>query len=279
MIQLVALLLSLLMVLACHEQREKHSREVEELKDTLKMDSISNSISDSLQISADFSEKREEVFDDFMYDFMRNSRFQRSRIAFPLPYYQSDSIIQMIHRNDWKHNRMYADSLSYTMIFADLNAMASESDTLTKTVSVEWAYLHERMVHQYVFSKSTGEWMLEFMRKQSFENHPNGDFYEFYNLFSTNDMYRKDHIMDPFLFKTIDLETQQDIEGWVHPEQWEVYSPVLPIDVITNIDYSQPYAYSNQRVMVISNPTEGLYSLLIFRRDARRGWLLEQLEN
>jgi hypothetical protein len=97
MIQLVALLLSLLMVLACHEQRETHSREVEELKDTLKMDSISNSISDSLQISADFSEKREEVFDDFMYDFMRNSRFQRSRIAFPLPYYQSDSIIQMIH--------------------------------------------------------------------------------------------------------------------------------------------------------------------------------------
>lgn len=46
------------------------------------------------------------LFDDFVYSFMRNQRFQLERIDFPLPNFV-DGKNHPISKHDWKYDCMY----------------------------------------------------------------------------------------------------------------------------------------------------------------------------
>lgn len=218
------------------------------------------------------------LFDDFIYSFMRSSKFQRQRTAFPLPVI-TDGVEKTIGEKEWKHDKLYLKQDTYTLIFTSEKAAAAQKDTLLSHVVVEWVYLDKKRVKQYHFSKdSNKQWRLVRIEQHDMSQNPNNDFYDFYRRFSSSTDFQLKHIQNPFNFTTHDFDTFQTIEGLLDVEQWPDYRPNLPKGTITNINYGQKYGKAKRRVLLICSQSGGMGCSLTFVRE-RRGWVLEKLEN
>lgn len=217
------------------------------------------------------------LFDDFVYNFMRNRDFQFQRIKFPLRNV-IDGKDQPIARERWTFDPLYVRSDTYTMLFANERAVNSEKDTAVHHVTVEWIYLKQHRVKQYQFTKERGKWMLTGLDTHSLAQNANHDFFSFYARFSTDESYQLKHISNPFDFKTFDSDTFQPIDGVLDVNQWPDFKPDLPKDVITNINYSQDYADSRQRVLVITSPSAGMSCTLSFKKQGGT-WRLVGMES
>lgn len=217
------------------------------------------------------------LFDDFVYSYMANRAFQLERTDFPLPN-RVDGKNHPIARKDWKHDWLYKNQDVYTMILDGEQSLHAEKDTAVKQVTVEWVYLDQKRVKQYLFKKRQGQWHLTGLDSHSLRRNENSDFYHFYRQFSSDPAYQLKHIENPFRFKTYDYDNFQNLEGLLDVNQWQDFKPVLPQRVITNINYGQSYANSPQRVLMICSLSGGMGCSLTFTH--KKGtWMLESLEN
>lgn len=217
------------------------------------------------------------LFDDFVYSFMRNQRFQLERIDFPLPNF-IDGKNEPIAKHKWKFDSMYMHQDVYTLIFDGEKSVSAEKDTAVNQVVVEWVYLHRQRVKQYHFAKENGIWRLKKLDTHALGKNPNHDFYVFYNRFSTDKNYQNSHILNPFHFKTYDYDNFQTLEGLLDVTQWPDYRPFLPQGTITNINYGQHYRNSQKRVLLICSPSGGMGCSLTFIRQGKE-WMLSRLDN
>lgn len=241
---------------------------------------------DSLQAAADTAKAdsmanppkaADGLFDDFIYSYMKNARFQLERTDFPLPNFV-DGTDNPIARKDWKHDRLFSTLDTYTVIFDSEKSATAQKDTLLKKVVVEWVYLDKKRVKQYHFEKKEGQWRLTRIEQHDMSKNVNSDFYDFYRRFSTSTSYQTKHIMSPFHFKTQDFDNFQTIEGVLEVDQWPDYRPNLPKGTITNINYGQNYGNAKRRVLMICSPSGGMGCALTFVRKGGN-WMLEKLEN
>lgn len=219
------------------------------------------------------------LFDDFIYVFMRNPRFQLQRITFPLRVETAGKATQ-IERRDWKFNPLYARRDTYTLIFDSEAAAAAEKDTLISEATLEWVELQSRSVSQYVFSKKQGLWHLTRIAQHDIATDPNHLFLEFYRSFATSDRFQQQHISDPLRFKTYDADDFQNIEGVIDARQWPDFKPQLPHDIITNIRYGShlPAAPSRQKVLMLCSQSGGMGCSLTFEQKGK-SWQLTKLVN
>lgn len=217
------------------------------------------------------------LFDDFIYSFMRNPRFQNERIQFPLANVV-DGVNTPIQAKDWKFDHLYVKQDVYTLIFDNARSVKAEKDTTLRHVVVEWVYLNKQRVKQYIFNKIDGQWCLTGIDQHRMDKNINSDFYSFYRHFSTSMAYQKKHILNPFYFKTYDYDNFQNIEGLLDVNQWPDYRPHLPSGTITNINYGQSYGNANRRVLMICSQGAGMGCSLTFVRKGKT-WMLERLEN
>lgn len=226
---------------------------------------------------ADPPKSADGLFDDFIYSFMRNRRFQMDRITFPLPN-EVDGKNKPIKREDWTFDPLYVKQDVYTLIFDSEKSVKAEKDTARKQVIVEWVYLNKKRVKQYHFNKIDGIWRMTKLEIHAMTKNDNNDFYVFYDRFSTDADYQSAHILNPFVFNTYDFDTFQTIEGLLDVSQWPDYKPTLPKHVITNINYGQNYANSRKRVLLLCSPSGGMGCSLTFVKKGRT-WMLERLDN
>ena len=145
---------AILMLCACRGEKT-------ETAETVSVDSVPDSLAtDSL--GADTTEPpvaADGLFDDFMYNFMRNRKFQKKRIKFPLENLV-DGKNKPIAEGAWKFDPVYVREEVYTMLFDDEKSVTSEKDTSVHHVIVEWVYLDKGRVKQYHFFKEKGQWRL-----------------------------------------------------------------------------------------------------------------------
>ena len=217
------------------------------------------------------------LFDDFVYSFTKNRRFQLERIAFPLSITQ-DGTETKIESKDWKFTPLFTKGGVYTLIFDNLKAISAEKDTAVKHVVVENVYLSRDRVKQYVFDRLRGRWFLTAINEHAMADNVNSDFYRFYHRFSRSLQFQLAHIADPFAFKTYDSDNFQTIEGVLDAAQWPDYRPELPKGTITNINYGQAYGNARRRVLMICSQSGGMGCSLVFVRKGST-WMLESLEN
>lgn len=264
--------LFLLLLVGCQSEK-KYSDSQSALSDSTDVspDSIAGEGETAPPKSAD------GLFDDFIYAFMRNRTFQYERIVFPLTN-RVDGVDKPIDKRNWKFDAMYVNQDVYTLIFDDARSVNAEKDTTLLHVVVEWVYLDQRRVKQYHFEKQQGQWRLTALDTHGLEKHGNSDFYEFYRQFSTSERFQRQHISNPFHFKTYDFDNFQNIEGLLDVSQWPDYRPDLPKGVITNINYGQKYGNARQRVLLICSPSGGMGCAITFVRNGKT-WVLNRLEN
>ena len=217
------------------------------------------------------------LFDDFMFNFVRNSRFQEERIAFPLPV-QNGREISKIEREEWTFDRLEVLEEVNTMIFDEEADMTCAQDTSVNEVKVEFIFFHCDSVKQYVFKRLEGRWKLTGLNWQSFKRHANGEFYAFYKQFATDSLFQRKRIRNPYVFKTYDEYSNEEVFGDVSADTWWDYSPELPKEMLTNINYGQCRRDSHERYLVITSPSTGISSTLKFRL-IKWQWKLVQLEN
>ncbi len=217
------------------------------------------------------------LFDDFVYSFTKNRRFQLERIVFPLSV-TVDGVATKLESKDWKFTPLFTKGGVYTLIFDNPKAISAEKDTAVKHVVVETIYLSKQRAKQYVFDRLRGRWFLTAIQEHPLKDHANSDFYHFYHKFSRSLAFQLSHIADPFEFKTYDADNFQTIDGVLDVSQWPDYRPELPKGTITNIHYGQAYSNAHRRVLMICSQSGGMGCSLFFVKKGT-SWMLERLEN
>lgn len=218
------------------------------------------------------------LFDDFIYSFMTNRKFQMQRIDFPLLISDarkgSKSFIQ---QKQWRFDRLYATKQSYIVIY-DHNNTNLEKNTKLNKVVVEWINLNKKTIKQYNFFREEGIWKLKSLRYETIRQNANADFLTFYQRFAVDSVFQRRHVSQTVSFKTYDSDNFETVEGVVDVDQWFAFKPDLPHGVIANVNYGQQYRDNRERVMVISGLSNSMYSVLTFKKK-NGSWILTKFEN
>lgn len=223
------------------------------------------------------SKRADELFDDFVFAFMKNRKFQKQRILFPLSS-TVDGEKTSIAANEWDFDRMYSQQDVYTLIFDSMKGEKAAKDTTIKNVVVEELNLETIRTKKYDFNRIQGEWKLTAISDQVMEDSPNSEFYSFYHRFATESEYRLQHIAKSLAYSTYDYDNFETVNKTITPEEFEEVSPELPQTKITNILYGQNYKNSKLRVLSIRGLSDGMECSLVFKK-INGEWVLTHLDN
>ncbi len=221
----------------------------------------------------------DELFDDFIFNYAQDHVLQLQRTIFPLPYYNEDVPLK-IEKAYWKHDDLFCKENAYTLLFDKEEQMDLVGDTTLKSVQVEWIFLKTRMMKKYYFEKLKGVWMLEAINLRKLTADDPADFIDFYARFATDSLFQMEHIAQRLQFVTIDPDDEFSIlETTLDAGQWAAFSPQLPKERLSNIDYGQHVSsQSNTRILKINGIGNGFSNLFYFRR-LDESWELYRYED
>ena len=221
----------------------------------------------------------DELFDDFIFNYAQDPELQLQRTKFPLPYYKEDSPLK-IEKAFWKHDDLFSKENAYTLLFDNEEQMDLVGDTTLMSVQVEWIYLKTRTIKKYYFEKLKGVWMLEAINLRKMATDEPADFIAFYTRFATDSLFQQKHIAPRLQFVTIDPDDEFSIlETTLDAGQWTAFSPQLPKERLSNIDYGQHISpQSHTRILKINGIGNGYSNLFYFRRQGE-SWELYRYED
>lgn len=222
----------------------------------------------------------DELFDDFIFNYVSDTALQRQRTRFPLPYKVYDSLC-LIREEEWKHNSLFLQQNMYMLLFDHESDMDVVGDTTLLNAQVEWFYLKDLYVKRYKFERYRGIWMLTHIELCHIEDGKHDDFHRFYARFMTDSVYQRRHVQNPLPFITLDpddefaiLETTLDID------QWFVFRPTFPIDSVFVIDNGQRHdKVSTNKIVKINGIGNGFSNVLYFKNVKGEGWQLCKFED
>lgn len=223
--------------------------------------------------------KADELFDDFVYAFMRNKKFQRSRIDFPLKN-MVDGENEPISQHQWRHNTLYSDRELFMTVSTSRKAARVAKDTSINYVAVLEINPQTRTVKQYDFNRINSEWKLTEINNSDVCDieEGNADFLDFYCQFSTSQEFRAQHIAPQINVHIRDTEMGEDIVGTIDAAQWHDFAPELPTDEVMVVRYGKNFKNSNQRIVNLSAPSGDAGITMTFKKKDD-SWMLSEYEN
>lgn len=195
----------------------------------------------------------EALFDDFLFCFSKSEALQRSRICFPLTVSNGKNGQRLVADTAWTMEPFFFDDGDYTLIFDSTEQMALTADTAVGRAVVERFFLQADSVCRYHFSRDDGHWRLTEMSTQRVADNDNAAFLTFYRRFATDSAFRQRSLASEIAFAGPDPDDDfEQMEGFITPDSWEAFAPVLPQDSIYNIVYGeQPQQPGRQKIFVI----------------------------
>lgn len=219
----------------------------------------------------------DELFDDFVFNFVANRKLQMKRVHFPLPVYHNDKLVKSIGKRAWKMEHFFMHQDYYTLIFDNQKQMNLVKDTAINHVVVEKVFYAKKTVQQFLFNRINGEWMMTSINYKPMYSNMNASFLKFYGHFATDSTFQAEHLHNPVKFVGPDPDDDfSTMSGDIEPETWPAFAPQLPHGMIYNIIYGQKYAESNQKIFVIRGIANGMETILTFKRIHGK-WMLIKL--
>ena len=164
----------------------------------------------------------DELFNDFIFSFSNNPRFQLSRINFPLPVYENDRLVSDLVYKDWEYTHLHLDEEFYATLLDNEQQLSLEKDTTINHVSLEWLDLVSEKVRRYMFDRINGQWKMTALENMSLSHYPEAGFFRFYQHFVTDSLFQRNHVSDLIRFITYDEdEAYQKVDG-VIDERWSM---------------------------------------------------------
>lgn len=272
-------MVALVLAIACNRKPEPPVEAVmQPVEDTVKTIDVAQDDSIPEEVAVpEPPKKADELFDDFAFAFMKNRKFQKTRIQFPLSYVV-DGQQTKIEDRQWKYDSMYSRYEMYTLIFDNAKGDKAAKDTSIDRVVVEELDLETQRAKSYDFERLNGEWMLTSLTDGPMENSANSEFYTFYHRFATDEDYQKSHIAQQLKFVTFDDDEFKMKEFTIAPEDFAECSPELPKSKITNILYGQSFKNSSLRILSLRAHASGMECQMEFKKSGGE-WKLTRLEN
>ena len=242
--------------------------------DSLQNDSLRN---DSL-LAEDYPMPKaaDELFDDFVYNFVVNRKLQLERIHFPL-LCQKDGKTRKLTKKDWKPEHFFMRQGYYTLLFDNEKHMEIVKDTSVNHAIVEKIHFDTQQIDQYVFDRKRGAWMLTLLRTIPITRNINGSFLTFYHQFASDKAFQKKSLANTVQFVGPDPDDDFNMmEGIITPDTWEAFAPELPKKMIYNIIYGKPIREGDSKVFVLRGIANGLELEMTFKRK-NGDWKLTKL--
>ena len=267
---LVAVIATMMMATGC---TGGNSSGQDTLSDTLDADTLDGDTLSALIEETPMPKAADEFFDDFIYNFAASRRVQKERIDFPLKSVVYGKATQ-IQKGEWKIDHFFMRQGFYTMIVGDMKELEGSKNPACEHVVIEKIFLRAGNVKQYVFNRVEGLWKLQEVCTQHMKDNANGAFYQFYARFVSDSTFQQRSLADEIRFSGPDPEDDfSRMDGVIMPEQWSMFVPVLPNDMIYNIIYGNVHPKGSQRILVVRGIANGLETELTFRK-SKNGWQL-----
>ena len=208
----------------------------------------------------------DELFDDFVYNFVVNRKLQMERIHFPLPFHHEGKT-EMLMKDQWKPEHFFMRQGYYTLLFDSEKHMEVVKDTSVNHVVVEKIHFVTSRVEQFVFDRKRGAWMLTQLRTIPIKQDINASFLSFYHQFVTDKTFQAGSLAETVQFVGPDPDDDFNMmEGIITPDTWEAFAPQLPKKMIYNIIYGQPKHEGNSKIFVMRGIANGLELEMTFKR-------------
>lgn len=280
------ILVSCMIASSCNRAEHKNSETNESSKpavtDTLKKRKCIDPVlvSDSvLEAEAAYNERGDELFDDFLFNFVHDTLFQYQRTAFPLIEKLPNGKLKEIGISDLHNVLLFMDSDYTTTIYGNDTEMVFNEDTALMQASVEKIDLVNSLVTSYDFIKVAKRWNLKSIRNILFKDSEMSDFLSFYSKFTTDISFQNNALASSIHISMMDPEDDtQTIDGFITREQWSSMGNALPQGVITNIRYGKKYEVGNKVLMEKTSLGNGMSETFIFVKENNR-WELVGYEN
>lgn len=232
-----------------------------------------------LEAEAEGEEWSEELFDDFLYNYIQDTVLQRNRVAFPLQEVMSDGSVCLISEDDWNTD-LYLTAADYTTALYNSEAeMSINEDTALVNASVDRIDLAQETITAYDFMRHNSRWNMVAVRNMNFAGSDLKDFMQFYARFANDTIFRSNSLASSIHVSITDPDDEsQCIDGFINREQWPMISPELPSGIIMNIRYGQQYLHSKRILMEKTSMGDGMTEVFSFAKGSR-GWELVGYEN
>lgn len=186
----------------------------------------------------------DELFEDFLYNYVHDSVLRMERTEFPLVHITSDGNAVKISKDEWHDAFSFLNGEYTTMFYADGDdgRFLNEDTTLTHAV-VERIDLDRKHIVAYEFLKEKFRWKLRTLRDMSFAESDMSDFLSFYSAFAKDSIFQSKSMSRSIRISMMDPnDDSQVIEGFINREQWMSLSSGMPAGVVSNIRYGQDYS-------------------------------------
>lgn len=274
----IAVVALVLLMLSCKGKRTASPVEVpadsvaSEVADTEDVDTLEQLIADTPMPQA-----ADELFDDFLFNFVANKRLQMERVLFPLTTTRNGDTTQMA-RDDWRMERFFMRQGYYTLLFGSRSEMAQMNDTSLTEATVEKIYFNTGAVIQYKFRRLRGAWMLTQVDTQPIQANANASFLQFYHRFVTDSLFQGESLEAEVQFEGPDPDDDfAKMEGILTPDTWPAFAPELPDKMIYNIVYGPRKPRTDRIIFMLRGIANGLETELTFRRHGDQ-WRLAMMK-
>lgn len=218
----------------------------------------------------------DELFDDFLFNFVANKKLQLERVLFPLMTTRNGDTTQM-RREDWQIERFFMRQGYYTLLFGSQGEMAMMNDTSLTEAVVEKIYFNTGAVIQYQFRRLRGAWMLTQVDTQPLSANPNASFLQFYHQFATDSAFQNQSLEETVQFVGPDPDDDfEQMEGILTPDTWSAFAPELPDKMLYNIVYGPRKPRTDRMIFMLRGIANGLEMELTFRRHGDK-WRLAKM--
>ena len=250
--------------------------------ENMQEDTVEAYVGDTLHLFDEPSEPPvtvDALFDDFLFGFVDDPKFQRQRIQFPLLCRDGDEELRL-SVDEWKQFNRFGLQDYFSVIYEREQDIELQKDTTLQNVEIEWIYLQKDCVERFDFSRINGKWQLTEIIKERREDTPNSDFLDFYIQFVADSTFQRHALSEPLKLLLTSEEDENDVhEESVSADEWFSMKSDLPLptDELVNIDYGQASVSLNRKTLMMCGLSNGLQMKFRFNKDSE-GWKLIEIE-
>lgn len=226
-----------------------------------------------------YNDRVDELFDDFLYNYIHDKEMRHKRTKFPLKEHLSDGSMRTVREDMWHEVFDFMDKEYTTAIYNNEQEKSITEDTSLTQASLERIDLVKHVVTSYDFVKEDGKWILSSVRNLNFKESDLSDFLSFYSRFAQDTAFRSKSLARSIRISMLDPEDDtQMIEGFITRDQWITVDGGIPEGIITNIRYGQRYKRARNILMEKIGMGNGMSETFFFSKNGRK-WEMVGYEN
>lgn len=216
----------------------------------------------------------DNLFNDFIYEFMNNPTFQLTRIQFPIHFNNQEFTMQT-----WHHDSIFANHSYYVVLCSTPHEIELEKSVELDKASVFWLYANKQEILHYTFERnSQNQWLLTSLGQEPITQLDKGNFHTFYQKFVEDTVFQQKHVAKYVKYSYFNEDTQQTELGFITGTQWSKQKPELPEGDIAAIHYGQSELEGKYRYLMLRGLSNGLTTTITFeQRDTT--WYVVGVDN